>query len=624
MIRIMRSTKSVLSKKDLNNLGLINLNEIDITKSPEENLSSIIINNVYNDKIEHLIEVNLIYDLLIKIQSFREFILLNDLDKKLVLEMLKSGILHQYKKDEIIYKKETYPKFYFIILAGTVSFLNSSEIIIKPGNFLGNEIIQRTRYKQTSISTSDKTVLLSIPKAFIISNIIDKIILANERIQKVLENSFPYFKTIDRTLYFKYCEKMIKLFPKVNETIISNKEVADAIFIIYNGICVLNFEENQDLIKLDKGDIVGSESLANLDENGNIMNYKYLYNLVNKANNTIIFKFFIKDFNKNIINELNDQLSAYFLKREAIIQKNELMQKFMKRRLMKNYNIFKKKENINEYISKSMIKDFTPEKAENSFNQALNKIRSKENFYKDKQKLILRGTCINKDNIIKNNLFKKFNANKSSISLKEINLKEIKKKYTSLSNLIKIGKINQKSIISDYKKSFENSEEKNEEINIIDKNDNMQKNSASSIKNKNTSLEGSNNNSFFFTAVKSQKNIYKKINIVGNKKESILFSSRLKKKKISENISIPKIISLIPSLRKDSFSSRTSRFMSAKKQIETYGCPVIDTMNYFNYGEKKRYLKMNKSELGKKCLFYETLKFNIPLFIFCRNKENII
>ena len=573
----MRSTKSVLSKKDLNNLGLINLNEIDITKSPEENLSSIIINNVYNDKIEHLIEVNLIYDLLIKIQSFREFILLNDLDKKLVLEMLKSGILHQYKKDEIIYKKETYPKFYFIILAGTVSFLNSSEIIIKPGNFLGNEIIQRTRYKQTSISTSDKTVLLSIPKAFIISNIIDKIILANERIQKVLENSFPYFKTIDRTLYFKYCEKMIKLFPKVNETIISNKEVADAIFIIYNGICVLNFEENQDLIKLDKGDIVGSESLANLDENGNIMNYKYLYNLVNKANNTIIFKFFIKDFNKNIINELNDQLSAYFLKREAIIQKNELMQKFMKRRLMKNYNIFKKKENINEYISKSMIKDFTPEKAENSFNQALNKIRSKENFYKDKQKLILRGTCINKDNIIKNNLFKKLNANKSSISLKEINLKEIKKKYTSLSNLIKIGKINQKSIISDYKKSFENSEEKNEEINIIDKNDNMQKNSASSIKNKNTSLESSNNNSFFFTAVKSQKNIYKKINIVGNKKESILFSSRLKKKKISENISIPKIISLIPSLRKDSFSSRTNRLMSAKKQIETYGCPVIDT-----------------------------------------------
>ena len=128
-------------------------------------------------------------------------------------------------------------------------------------------------------------------------------------------------------------------------------------------------------------------------------------------------------------------------------------------------------------------------------------------------------------------------------------------------------------------------------------------------------MESSNNNSFFFTAVKSQKNIYKKINIVGNKKESILFSSRLKKKKISENISIPKIISLIPSLRKDSFSSRTSRFMSAKKQIETYGCPVIDTMNY---------LKMNKSELGKKCLFYETLKFNIPLFIFCRNKENII
>ena len=620
----MRSTKSVLSKKDLNNLGLIEQDIIDITKSPEENISNIAINNVYNEKMNHLLDVNLIYDLLMKIQNFREFILLNNLDKKLALEMLKSGILNPYKKDEIIYKKETYPKFYFIILAGTVSFLNNSKITIKTGHFLGYEIIQRTRYKETSISTSGKTVLLSIPKAFIISNILDKIILANEKIQKILETSFPYFKTIDRTLYFKYCDKMIKLFPKVNETVISNKEVADAIFIIYNGNCVLNTEENQDLIKLDKGDIVGSESLANIDDNGNIMNYKYLYNLVNKANNTIIFKFFINDFNKNIINELSEQLSSYFLKRESIIQKNELMQKLMKIRLMKKYKIFKKKENINEYIFKSTIKDFTPEKAEHSFNEVLNKIKAKEKLNKDKQKLILRGTCVYKDNIIKNNLFKKLNVNKSSLNLKEINPKEIRKKYTSLSNLIKLGKINRKRIIPDYKKSFENSEEKNDEINIIDKKDNVRKNSASSIKNnKNTSLESSTNNSFFFTAINSQKNVYKKIDIVGNKKESILFSCRLKKKNISENISIPKIISLLPSTNRDSFSFRNSRHMSAKKQIETYGCPVLDTFNYFNFGDRDRYIKMNKSGIPKKCLFYETNKFNIPLFIFCGNKENI-
>ena len=136
-------------------------------------------------------------------------------------------------------------------------------------------------------------------------------------------------------------------------------------------------------------------------------------------------------------------------------------------------------------------------------------------------------------------------------------------------------------------------------------------------------MESSTNNSSFFTAINSQKNVYKKIDIVGNKKESILFYCRLKKKNISENISIPKIISLLPSTNRDSFSFRNSRHMSAKKQIETYGCPVLDTFNYFNFGDRDRYIKMNKSGIPKKCLFYETNKFNIPLFIFCGNKENI-
>ena len=70
------------------------------------------------------------------------------------------------------------------------------------------------------------------------------------------------------------------------------------------------------------------------------------------------------------------------------------------------------------------------------------------------------------------------------------------------------------------------------------------------------------------------------------------------------------------------------RLMSAKKQVENYGCTILDEINYFNFGDTEKNMKSSKKEnkentTKKKnnCIFYETNKFNIPLFIFCERKE---
>ena len=264
MIRIIRPAKSILSKSNVNYLGYINSDEVDIVKSPEENLLNIISFNVYINNLKHLNDPKIIYDLLIKIEKFRQFILLNNLDEPVALDMLKTGILHPYKKDEIIYEVEKYPKFYFLVLVGKVSFLNEKNILLEPGSFLGDEIFQRTSYKKTAISASEKTILLLIPKGYIISNILDKVKLTNEKIQKLLEKSFTILNTIETPLYNKFFAKLIKLFPKVDDIIISTKQIADAIFVIYKGICSLTSDENDDLMTLEKGDIIGTESLGNI------------------------------------------------------------------------------------------------------------------------------------------------------------------------------------------------------------------------------------------------------------------------------------------------------------------------------------------------------------------------
>ena len=425
----MKSSKYFLSQKDLNYLGLNDENVINIFKSPEENLSKLI--SIENSNLGHLTEINTIFDLLFKIHNFKEFILLNNFNRKEALNIIKTGLVKSYKLNEKIYKKETYPQYYYLILVGSVSYYNHEQIF-NVGTFFGDEIIRGCRYKYTAISKSDKTILLLLHKEFFNSSIKSYILNANENIQKMLENSFHVFKTFDNVTYHKYYDKMIKLYPYPEEVVVSHKDIANAIFIIYKGNCSLNNKENGDLIILDRGDIFGSESLTNIDDKGNYLDNKYLYNLINKTHNTIIFKFLINDFNKYIIKHLKLQLSSYFEERDDIIQKHKNMKKDLKNRLKKKYTIFKQKDDINELIHLLLYKRFSPEKAEISFNNALEIIRKKEKFENDKQKLIPKIKFLFKEKLDRNKFIRKIPKSKSFYNIKEMNESSIYKPRKSL------------------------------------------------------------------------------------------------------------------------------------------------------------------------------------------------
>ena len=617
----MRTSKAIFTKRDLDYQSSINYDEIDIMKTPEENLITIFKDYYNTKKSQSLSNINIIYSLLMKMKNFSEFVLINDFGTDLIMEMLKEGIIKRYKKDEIIYKRETYPEYYYLVLVGNVSYLNAQEISVHPGRFFGDEINHQIKYKRTAISTSSDTVLLLISKGTITKKIADKILIAQEKIQKCVENSFPVYKTLDRSVLINDCQKMIKLFPNIDDTIISTEERADSIFIIYKGCCSLNTDKKGDLMILEKGDIIGSESLVNMDEKGNILDYKYLYNLINRAQNTIIFKFLINEFHQTVIKELKIQLPAYFLKRDHILQKNEINQKLMKNRLIKKYQIFQKKDTMNEKLIKSLIKKFTPEKAENCFKKVLKRIREKENNKNDTQKFVLKKISLYKDKIKENNIFNKFGCYKSHTNIRENKTKKVIRRYDSLRQLIQKGKIDKKKLIYSFKIIPDNAENKKDDITRFENNISKRRESANSIKNK-LSTDNSNNNSFFFTALNEDKKLYKNIKILGKSKEGIRFSNKLRKQSVSEESFQKKIVSLLPSTERNSFSLRSiSRIMSAKQQIETYGCTALDTVNYFNFGNKEIQLLNDKGEKNKRCLFYKTLKFNLPLIVFCNKKE---
>ena len=204
--------------------------------SPETMLSELI--HVEKNKLNQISNTNLIYDLLIKIKPFKEFMKINNLDKEPILNLLNTGILKSFDIDEKVYKKGTYPQFYFLVLVGIVSYYNKS--LIPPGTFFGDEIIREVQYKNTAFASEENTILLLIPKELFISCLKDNIINTNGRIEKALTDSFHIFKTFDISTYNKNIKKMVKLFPFTGQIIITNEEIANSIFIIFKGSCALN------------------------------------------------------------------------------------------------------------------------------------------------------------------------------------------------------------------------------------------------------------------------------------------------------------------------------------------------------------------------------------------------
>ena len=634
MRKLIQFSKSILSNKEHIYNNIYNSDYMDLIKSKEQSLFELI--DIKNNNLSHFENANIIYDSLIQLKNFKEFMLINELNKDKIINILQTGILKSYNLEEEIFKKRTKPQFYYLILKGIVSCNNMNYI---PGTFFGDEIIKDIYYNYDAVAHKDNTILLLLPRESFNKYLKNNIINANDKIKNSLIKNLGIFQTFDNSTIEKYKEnKMTKLFPETGELIISNKDIANAIFIIYKGNCSLNIGKNFDLMVLGEDNLFGIESLNNLDEQGNSMNNKYLYNIINKSPNTIIFKFSINKFHKSIINDLKTQLIPSLLERNDILQKQEKMKIDLKSKLVKKYNSLEG-EKFKKKLLLTFYKEFSPEEVEKSYNKEYNNIIQQQQFLNDKQKFMHKNSYFIMKNIIKKKyLFNNIKKSDSCSNLLENNKNSIsdKRKKIMSNILLKKDTLDLKKIVlnSDLKKIIHNKEEnKNNKENIS--------NLYKTFNDKNHS----NKHNIFFTNINMNRNkrkrqLYNTINVLNSKEVShYSFRKRLinkikeeKEEKGEEYSSIGYNRSniIFSSTFKDSISSNKKRkYMSNKKQIEAYGCTALNSMNYFNYGEKENSLysfiyDKNKNRINcKKCLFYETNKYNIPLFILCDKKENI-
>jgi CRP-like cAMP-binding protein len=632
MADFIESTKTILTKKkynsELNSDHLL----IDIALSPEDNLK-IILNKDISNNLKYISKIKIVYELLIKLKNFKEFIMLYNIEQKLMFQLLSIGILKSFKKDECINNKGCLAEHYFLVLFGAVFFQSLNQEYL-PGNFFGEKyLIYNKKYRTSIISNKDNTILLLIPKDFFINNLKNKIMKGNDRVRIMILKSFKIFNMIERKTLEKYFQKMIKLFPSPEEIIISNNEVADSIYLIYEGSCALSNEKQGDLLILEKGDIFGNESLYNINDNKTIMKNRYKYNIVNKSQNTIIFKFFINDLSKYLINGMKTYLASYFLSREEIIKNSLHTKKVIKNIFKKEYDLFKrpinKKEMINNFCFNNNI--ITNEKIQKSFNHVLSEIRFKrkeENF--NKKLIPCMSNFVNKNTF----LIQKFLQNNKikSSSNSKTNIEELNSKYL---NSNKSKKEIRKILWFSEKKENNNKNKKNKKHNNF-LNNNSNFNYSSKILTF-TDNNNNNNSNLYLTSInqvnKNNNNIFNiKDNIFKvsqknpfyNKEGTITTESSINQNRINK-----RFINSAFSTNLCSISNKNnSKILSVREQIETYGCTILETMSYFNDGINDKFLKRNYSANtkrritnNKKNLFYQTQKYNIPLYVLCDKRE---
>ena len=629
MADLIQSTSNKSSKMVLNNKP-DNYLTIDITKTTEQNIKKIINKDISNNS-KQITKIKLIQELLSKLKNFREFLMLYNMEKELIYEMLSIGILKTYKKNEQIFKKYTYPEYYYMVLIGEVMQPNMP-YEFKPGKFFGEKnIINNSKYRIIPYSNTDNTVLLLIPKDFFLLKLKYKIIDGNDKIKQMLFDSFKILRMIERKDYEKFYLKMKKILPSFGEIIVSNEEIANSIFLIYNGYCTLSNEKEGDIIILQKGDIFGNESLNNFDENGKMLNRKYTYNIINKSESSIIFRFIVTDLTKYIVNGMKTSLSDYFIKREEIIKKYYKRKKFIQNNYKKDYDIFKtvsKKQDILNNI-------ITIDTIEKSFSNILSEIRLNKETINSRKRIITKmSRGFNKKKITKAIIQKYLQTEKNKSPIYSQN------KFSSI-NATKRN-ISENSIISPERRKrnvywFSEERKNNKKINKSNFKNKVNINQNSNLSSK--VLITPDNNDIYLTSVNNENNFNTINNATIHKRNKIIFSP-IKKMDNKDNKDLIKtdfthshnktsrrfINSAFSSNRFSTSYKSSSNFMSTRDQVEAYGITVFDTMSYFNDGPNERLFKRNYSDKNRnasqrKNLFYRTRKYNIPLYILCNLKE---
>ena len=411
--------------------------------------------------------------------------LLYNIDKETMEEVISKSKIMLYQPNEIIFYQNSTPLNLYLVLNGEISFKRYSSLdlltmIGSEANIIPSKRYSNIKYRNSKMSrqslqsmrnsafknyqedTNQKHLICG--DFFFEENLVTKALYDNcavveknayvlainlnvfnlylkknvsrtmESIKELVISRFPFFKTLDNTMFKLYMDNITKLFPKNDDIICKENALSDKLYLIYQGKFAVqkNSKNLGSLIFLNKGDIFGYESLINLNPkfetetkiNVEINIEKNEYDIVNKDNNSILLCFDIPFFDELTTWKISKNLLTYFKEQNDIIHNFE--------------NI----KNISSIIFEEKYNNLAKSKRNRSLNE-----NSKQNQMKEKKyKLIFKSSIDYKKNYIADKI-----NNKRKVSFLNNYTKAFPKDY--LRNKIQKYKLKDSHTINKNKKT---------------------------------------------------------------------------------------------------------------------------------------------------------------------------
>ena len=333
--------------------------------------------------------------------------LLYNIEKETMIEVISKSKISLYKSSEIIFYQNSTPLNLYLVLTGEVSFkkyssidlltMIGSEANIIPskrysdikyrnskmsrqtlqtmrnsafknyedinkkalicGDFFCEEnLISKSPYDNCAVVEKNETYILSINLPVFNNYLKKNISKALENIKELLLTRFQYFKQVDNNMFKIYMGKITKIFPKTGEIICKENDLSDKLYLIYQGKFAVqkNSKNLGNIIFLNKGDIFGYESLINIKPkietetkiNIEINIERNKYEIVNQDNSSIILCFDIPFFDELTTWKISKNLLSYFKEQNDIIHNFEAIKSISSSIFEERYyHLAKKKRN---------------------------------------------------------------------------------------------------------------------------------------------------------------------------------------------------------------------------------------------------------------------------------------
>ena len=201
-----------------------------------------------------------------QLERFKKFINANKIDDATLHLICNYCDFILFKPKSYIFHIENIADSFYIIIAGKVSIRkkdNTEVVLLQNGDYFGDwGLIDKKKRNASAYVVEDSKVMIMNQKAFL-STILRCMKRAELNRKEFIARSIPQLGSMPTRVFSDVYKDIIRLMLSKNEIVYRIGDVANKVYLIYEGTVKVNDQNGNVIINLSQGDFAGLESVFN-------------------------------------------------------------------------------------------------------------------------------------------------------------------------------------------------------------------------------------------------------------------------------------------------------------------------------------------------------------------------